>query len=71
MSLVDLKKGEVLDEISVGEHPTAILLHPDGKHLLVTSSYSGSLLSIAVESRKLHSVAHIQLGFQPTGLALS
>lgn len=71
VSLVDLKKGEVLDEISVGEHPTAILLHPDGKHLLVTSSYSGSLLSIAVESRKLHSVAHIQLGFQPTGLALS
>jgi YVTN family beta-propeller protein len=71
VSLVSLQAGIVLDEISVGEYPSAILLHPDGKHLLVTSSYSGDLHWLAIASGKLESIDRVKLGFQPTGMVFS
>ncbi|MFM7931940.1 MAG: YncE family protein, partial [Pirellula sp.] len=71
MSLVNLHNGNVLDEIEVGENPSAILMHPDGKHLLVTSSYAGDIHWLSVIAGKLESIAHLHLGCQPTGMALS
>ncbi|MFM8262452.1 MAG: hypothetical protein ACKN9S_09250 [Pirellula sp.] len=71
VSLVNLQNGNVLDEIEVGENPSAVLMHPDGKHLLVTSSYAGDIHWLSVIAGKLESIAHLHLGFQPTGMALS
>ena len=71
VSLVSLQSGNVLDEITVGEHPSAILQHPDGKHLLVSSSYAGEVHWLAVVAGKLESIARLHIGFQPTGMAFS
>ena len=71
VSLVSLSDRSLLDEVSVGQHPSSIVLHPDGKHLLVSSSYAGKLHWLRVEGQKLQHAGELQLGFQPTGLALS
>ena len=71
VSLVGLSDRSIWDEVIVGQHPSAIVLHPDGKHLLVTSSYAGTLHWLRVDGQKLQHSGELQLGFQPTGLALS
>lgn len=71
VSLVDLGDRSLWDEIEVGQHPSSIVLHPDGKHLLVSSSYAGTVHWLRVEGQKLHHSGQLQLGFQPTGLAIS
>ncbi|MCY3005773.1 MAG: c-type cytochrome [Planctomycetota bacterium] len=71
VSLVRLSDRIVLDEMSVGEYPSSIVLHPDGRHLLVTSSYAGKLHWLRVDGEKLQQAGELELGFQPTGLALS
>jgi YVTN family beta-propeller protein len=71
VSLVGLSDRSLWDEVIVGQHPSAIVLHPDGKHLLVTSSYAGTLHWLRVDGQKLQHSGELQLGFQPTGLALS
>ncbi len=71
VSLVRTSDGKILGEISIGRRPVDIALHPDGRHLLVTSSYGGKLhvLEVAADSLKLK--AELELGFQPYGLALT
>lgn len=71
VSLVSLSDRSLWDEVSVGQHPSSIVLHPDGKHLLVSSSYAGKLHWLRVEGQKLQHAGELKLGFQPTGLALS
>lgn len=71
VSLVNIQSGTVLDEISVGEYPSSILQHPDGKHLLISSSYAGEIHWLAVVEGKLQSIARLHIGFQPSGMAFS
>ena len=71
VSLVSLSDRSLWDEVSVGQHPSSIVLHPDGKHLLVSASYAGKLHWLRVEGQTLQHAGELQLGFQPTGLALS
>jgi DNA-binding beta-propeller fold protein YncE len=71
VSLIRAGDGKILDEVFVGLNPSAIIPHPDEKHLLVTSSYSGDLHWLRVEGAKLLIVARLKLGFQPTGIAIS
>lgn len=39
VSLVRIADGKVLDEKPVGRRPTALVLHPDGKTLLVSTAF--------------------------------
>ena len=71
VSLVRISDGAVLDEVIVGEHPTGIVIHPAGDHLLVSASYSGDLYFLSVAEERLRVDAKLFLGFQPTGLAIS
>jgi YVTN family beta-propeller protein len=60
-----------LDEAIVGEHPSAIIVHPKSDQILVTSSYSGELYFLTVENDRLRFDTKLFLGFQPNGLAIS
>ncbi|MCA9226111.1 MAG: hypothetical protein KDA47_10895 [Planctomycetales bacterium] len=82
ISLVDVAAGKVLDELQVGDHPSAIAIVPNdepranGKigsetRVLVTASHAGELVLVDVAKGKLHEAARIKLGYEPTGVAVS
>ena len=71
VSLVRVADGALLDELTIGRRPAAIALHPNGKHILATCSYSGDVHLLEVQNEKLHAVAIISLGFQPNGIAIT
>lgn len=70
-SLVDVQSGEVLHEVPVGKHPSAIALGPDGKTILISATWSGSLCVLRVDDRKLKSIGNVQFGHQPMGIAIT
>ncbi len=71
VSLVRLSDGKVTDEAEVGRRPSALVLHPDQKTLLVTTANDGRLTLLRVESERLRVDKVIELGFQPHGVAVS
>lgn len=71
ISLVDVRSGRVLDEQSVGSHPSDIVLMPDGKTVLVSASWSGTLHVLQIEARKLKTIGSIKLGDEPVGIAVT
>ncbi|MCA9146210.1 MAG: hypothetical protein KDB05_25650 [Planctomycetales bacterium] len=71
VSLIEAKSGNVLDELTCGEHPASIVRCLDGQHLLVSCSYSGELVLIEVQQGSLRKKAVIQVGFEPVGIAIS
>lgn len=71
ISLVDLNSNSVLHELPVGEHPTAIALHPDGQHVFVTSSYAGTIHALKIQNGKFEPLATWDAPGQPTGLAIT
>ncbi|MBW3599388.1 MAG: hypothetical protein KY475_19225 [Planctomycetes bacterium] len=70
-SLVRTSDGTVLDEVAVGERPVFAALHPDGKRVLVSGSYSGDVTMLEVAGDKLKIAATIDVGFEPWGIAVS
>lgn len=71
LSLVRIADGKVLDEKSVGRHPVALVLHPDGKTLLISTAYDGRVTQCKVEQDKLSIERVMKLGFEPHGIAIS
>jgi DNA-binding beta-propeller fold protein YncE len=71
VSLVDLSSGRVIDEVSCGHHPAGLALAPDGNHVLVTASYSGTLSLFEIAQGKLQLTGSLRLGFEPVGVAVS
>jgi YVTN family beta-propeller protein len=63
--------GKVLDEVAVGELPSAATLLPDGKHVLVSAARSGSVTLLEVANDQLTHVAKIDVGHEPRGIAVS
>ncbi|MBX3420692.1 MAG: hypothetical protein KF752_03965 [Pirellulaceae bacterium] len=70
ISLVRIEDGFLLDEISIGERPVDLALHPNGKQILATSSYSGEVAWIEIADNRLVLTHRLQLGFQPHGIAI-
>ena len=68
-SLVDLRSQRIIDEVHVGERPTAVTLGADGQHVLLSTSYGGDLVQLRVHEGRLTEVTRIHLGFQPHGIA--
>lgn len=71
LSLVDASSGQVLDEIAVGQHPTALCLFPAGDRVALTAAYSGELVIVDIEGDKLRVRDQIKIGFEPHGVAIS
>ena len=71
VSLIETKTGTVIDEVACGQHPASIVRCLDGQHLLVSCSYSGEVILIEVSDDKLKKKAVMQIGFEPTGLAVT
>lgn len=71
ISLIETESGKVLDELPCGDHPSAIAACLDGQHLLVSCAYSGQVSLIQIEGDKLRETHSIDVGFEPTGLAVS
>ena len=71
VSLVRIADGEVLDEAKIGRRPTGIALHPNGKQLVTTASYSGDVVLLTVNEERLNITARIQVGFEPHGVAIN
>jgi DNA-binding beta-propeller fold protein YncE len=80
LSLIRTADGTVVDELPIGDHPTNLAATPDGKRILATASWSGTLHVVAIEdvdasqnggSEKLVSRSVIRVGMHPHGMAVS
>jgi len=71
VSLVDVKNRQVVDEVACGHRPAGLALAPDGRRVLVTASYSGTLSVMEITEGKLKPTGSVRLGFEPVGVAVS
>jgi YVTN family beta-propeller protein len=71
VSLVETASGKVMQEIAVGQRPSALALTPDARQVLVSGTFSGDLTLLALKDGKLEKLAAVQLGFEPRGIAVS
>lgn len=71
VSLVNIAEAAVADEVACGQHPSAIAISRDGRRVLVTGTYSGTLDRFDLADGKLTPTGSIDLGFHPVGVALS
>src|SRR5690606_34246279 len=60
-----------LDETPVGNRPVYAALHPDGKTVLVSNSYSGEVTILEVNGETLRHAGHIAVGYEPYGIAVA
>ncbi len=66
VSVVDLQRGQVLEEILVGLHASGLAVTPDGSHLLVANAGSDSVTVIDTRTDKITET--ISLKWQPVDL---
>ncbi|WP_158264984.1 c-type cytochrome [Blastopirellula marina] len=71
ISLVDLPTGKVADEKPCGEHPSFLRTCLDGQHLIVSDTFGGEIRVFEVAQGTLRLAATIDVGYQPTGIAVS
>lgn len=71
ISLIEIKSGQVLDELACGDHPSAIAACLDGRHVLVSCAHSGHVSLVQVEGSKMRETHSFDVGFEPTGLTVS
>src|SRR5690242_9631288 len=71
VSLVDVKGGQVVDEVPCGRRPAGLAITPDGRRVLVTASFSGDLSVLEIAAGKLLPAGSLRLGFGPVGVAVS
>jgi DNA-binding beta-propeller fold protein YncE len=70
VSLVRVADGQVVSEVSVGRKPNAIVLHPDGEHLLVSCGWSGEMHWLRRNAWNLEPVGKVALRGEPHGIAI-
>ena len=71
VSLIDVRSGRILDEVPTGHHPSDVALAPDGKTVLVTAAWSGTLQILHVASEQLKPAGSVELGYEPVGIAVT
>lgn len=70
-SLVDLVRGKVSAEVSVGRKPLSVAVSPDGTRAVVTNWLSDSISVIGINPPKLETIATIAVGNEPRGVTFS
>jgi YVTN family beta-propeller protein len=71
VSLIDVEKGWVRDEMPCGDRPSAVVFSPNDRYVLVSTAYSGELVIFEIGGSKLREIARIALGFEPRGIAVT
>ena len=71
LSLVELPSGKVADEQPCGDHPSYVQTCLDGQHLVVSDTFGGEIWVFEVAQGTLRPTATIDVGYQPTGMAVS
>ncbi len=69
VSLIDVQKSRVVDEVAVGDYPIALEVGRDSREVWVTCRDSGTVGKLALRSGRLEIVRRIQLGYHPWGMA--
>lgn len=68
LSLVRVADGAVIQELSVGQRPTALALLPEGRGVAVTRRDSNEVVLVEAGLQRLRVTATIQVGGEPWGL---
>jgi DNA-binding beta-propeller fold protein YncE len=71
LALVDLTTGVVLSKAACGEHPSHLVLTPDGGSVLATAAGSGELFRFGLANDRLEQVGRLNLGREPRGVVVS
>jgi YVTN family beta-propeller protein len=71
LSLVDVATGRVVHETRCGKHPAAVAITADGKRVLVSCAYAGTVEIYDVTPAGLNQSASIHVGFYPYGIAIT
>jgi YVTN family beta-propeller protein len=71
LSVVDLDRRKVVQEIACGRRPAAVVFSADQRRLLATAAYSGELHVFDFDAGSLKPVQTVRLGFEPRGMALT
>lgn len=69
ISLINIERRAVIDEVACGAHPTAVCAAVHGKQALAVASYAGDLVLLKVEPQRLIVEGRVHLGGEPYGLA--
>ncbi len=69
VSLIDVKKGHVVDEVAVGNYPVALEVGRDGREVWVSCRDSGTVAKLVLRSGRLEIVQQVQLGYHPWDMA--
>jgi DNA-binding beta-propeller fold protein YncE len=70
VSLVDVARGQVRDEVEVGKHLTGLAVLPDRKHILVTDDELHELIVLAFDGARLTVRARLAVGPYPASVAV-
>ena len=70
VSLVRAADGKLVDEVSVGLHPSCVEFIPASERFLATSSWAGSVSIISCADGRLDKEGSIDVGFEPCGIAI-
>lgn len=71
VSQVDLASGKVLAEVECGKRPSALAMTVDGRTLLASATYDGTLVVYRCEAGKIRRDGMVYLGYEPRGIAVS
>ena len=69
LSLLRARDGQLLDEVQCGEHPYEAIACLDGRGILVSGAYAGTVELFAVVDEKLVTKGQVVTGYEPRGLA--
>src|SRR5438093_890535 len=67
LSVVDLKTGNVIASVKVGDEPEGVTMRPDGKVVYVTSEGDGAVFAVDTVTNQL--LKRIEVGHRPRGIA--
>jgi YVTN family beta-propeller protein len=71
VSLVDLKQGKVVAEVTVGHKPAGIACSKDGKRAAVSNLWSGTVTLFDVRNGAIRIAGEVRVGPLPRGLAFA
>ncbi|HVA51784.1 MAG TPA: cytochrome c peroxidase [Pirellulales bacterium] len=71
VSLVDVAAGKTAAELPCGRRPSSLAISSDGRRVVVTATWSGTLDLFDLDDGRLTAAGSIDIGFHPVGVALS
>jgi cytochrome c peroxidase len=70
VSLVDVHRGRLQEELVIGGHPTDLAVLPDGKRVLVVEDKRHELIVLSFDGARLHVQARLEVAPYPASVAV-